>query len=463
MNNRAWLPWCLAALLAAIMLQACDKNLERAIQRKKDSAYVARAALVIGNGDYKQRPLPNPPNDAKDMAALLQRQGFAVTTAIDADKDALRKAVEAHAASLGPQTVGIFYFAGHGVELDGVNYLLSTGATYGSSDDVRRHALAVDWIMELFEAAGNPLNIVILDACRDNPFAGEVGGRGGLAAMSERSGFHLVFATAPGKVALDGEGRNSPFTAALLRHMARPGLHMVEVINEVRDELKTMTDNRQEPFERLSGPSVKFFPAGGEGLSAIPPRVWTGINPVTLALGLVFIAACLWLLGTLNRNRYALSSLRQHGPRIRPLAAASLLLVLTAIVYPAWYYVAQDDLGNLHLELRGAPPTTHLIPKVYYKGRESLFLTEQFCALLTKTPPQGISVHCESASGTPTRSAGHEEEQSKTFYTILRFDLEYKPLTGSCRVEAGEAEPGTMQRKSTLLEGKFRAGFMPMF
>ena len=192
-----------------------------------------RVALVVGNGDYAAANLPalaNPVNDARLMAKALEASGFEVRLVTDADQARMRESIEAFGKRLenaGGDAVGLFYYAGHGVEVRGRNYLIPIGAEIDREVEFNTDAVPVsDWVLSWMEAAGNRMNIVILDACRNNPYRGRHRGASqGLAQMDAPSGSLIAYSAAPGQVALDGEegARNSPYTAALAHALAEPG------------------------------------------------------------------------------------------------------------------------------------------------------------------------------------------------------------------------------------------------
>ncbi len=216
-----------------------------------------RVALVIGNAKYKViSPLANPKNDAILIAATLKQVGFEVVTAIDVDFRGMRRAVRTFGRSLrrsGKDAVGLLYYAGHGVQARGSNYLIPLGADIQSAADLDIEALSVSNILSQMEEAGNQLNLVVLDACRNNPFSGRVrsGGRG-LARIQAASGSLVAFAAAPGQVAADGEGRNSPYTTALADAIRQPGLAVEQVFKQVRVTVEGVTGGAQTPWEESS-------------------------------------------------------------------------------------------------------------------------------------------------------------------------------------------------------------------
>ena len=214
-----------------------------------------RVALVIGNSAYTTiSPLQNPANDARDMTTALQNLNFdRVIPVYDANLQAMETAIDQFYDELKRGSVGVFYYAGHGVQSNGENYLIPVDAKIDIEADLRYKALPVGLILNRLAEAGNDVSIVILDACRDNPFRswGRNASRG-LASVDAPKGVFIAYATAPGSVASDGQGRNGTFTEALLRHIQTPGLAVELLFKEVRRDVQTATTNRQTPWESTS-------------------------------------------------------------------------------------------------------------------------------------------------------------------------------------------------------------------
>lgn len=234
-----------------------------------------RVALVIGNAAYTTVPaLTNSANDAALMAATLGDLGFDVVTAPDADRDEMAAAIREFGKRLraaGPEAVGLFYYAGHGVQANGTNYLIPVDAPIGNEADLETAAVSAQWVLSQMAYAGNALNIVILDACRNNPFAGGFRALGrGLARMDAPSGALVAYAAAPGQTAADGSGANSPYTAALADAMRTPGLDLEDVFKRVRVAVESATGRAQTPWEESSLKGDFFFvpPAGPAALPA---------------------------------------------------------------------------------------------------------------------------------------------------------------------------------------------------
>jgi len=210
-----------------------------------------RTALVIGNGQYADGRLKNPVNDATDMAATLQRLGFTVILKKDARQQEMEEAIRDFGNRLKRGGAGLFFYAGHGIQISGRNYLIPIGARIEREMDAKYKAIDAEMILDEMANAGNPLNIVILDACRDNPLGRSLRSAGrGLAIISEApQGTFITYSTSPGKTAADGTGRNSPYTAALLQTIAEPGVPIEQVFKKVRQRLSRETGNKQIPWE----------------------------------------------------------------------------------------------------------------------------------------------------------------------------------------------------------------------
>lgn len=215
-------------------------------------SHAERLALVIGNNAYEESPLTNPVNDANDMAATLQQLGFSVNMQTNITKREMEDAIRDFTGSLKPSDTALFYFSGHGAQVDGINYLVPVGARIVSERDIKYESVAAELVLDYLERAGNRLNIVILDACRDNPFKGFRSTRGGLAMMTSPTGTLIGYATAPGTVAYDGPGQNSPYTKHLLKAMSTPGLRIEDVFKQARVGVMVETGNKQVPWESSS-------------------------------------------------------------------------------------------------------------------------------------------------------------------------------------------------------------------
>ena len=249
----------LAALFAALAPAAAEK----------------RVALVIGNAAYQNAPpLRNPSNDATDIAAKLRELGFDVVEGIDLGKRDMEKRIRAFAEQLNGADVGLFYYAGHGLQVNQKNYLAPIDAELKSETDLDFEAVELDLVLkQMLRSAGTSL--VFLDACRDNPLVQKLAQSGrslnigrGLARVEPVSSMMIVYSAEFGKVALDGTGRNSPFTEALLRHIGEEGESISDLMIEVRNDVRKETGNQQQPIESTQLTGQFFFKPASQQAAA---------------------------------------------------------------------------------------------------------------------------------------------------------------------------------------------------
>lgn len=230
-----------------------------------------RVALVIGVSNYQQVPrLANPARDADAVAALLKQAGFDV---INNQRDlgivALRRAIREFSDTAREADISVVYYAGHGIEVDGSNYLVPADAKLASDFDIEDETVSLDRVLKALEGTKR-LRLVILDACRDNPFANTMKrslasraiGRGLAKVEPTMSDTLVAFAAKAGAVASDGDGNNSPFASALVKYIAEPGLDLRIAFGRVRDDVLKATSNRQEPFV--------YGSLGGQNMSLVP-------------------------------------------------------------------------------------------------------------------------------------------------------------------------------------------------
>jgi uncharacterized caspase-like protein len=257
----------LAGLLAGAALATPDARAER------------RIALVIGNSGYAHAPaLRNPRNDSADMAEALKNLGFEVVLGHDLDQQQFAMTIERYARMLENADVGLFYYAGHGLQINDKNYLVSTNARLENEFLISSETIELDAIIKLMESK-SATNLVFLDACRNNPLTDNL--RRNLAAMKrnaavgrglarvEASGRDtlVAFAAAPGQEAADGAERNSPFTAALIKHLPKPGLEVSVMLKEVAADVRRDTQNAQRP-QQLSDMTRTFYFAKAQAVAA---------------------------------------------------------------------------------------------------------------------------------------------------------------------------------------------------
>lgn len=221
----------------------------------------ARTALVIGNGLYDVAPLKNPLNDAQDVAAALRVLDFEVLEYLNADRKDMRRAIREFGDKLKAKGgVGLFYFAGHGMQVDGKNFLLPLDAGVESQEDLLDEGVNAGYVLDQMKQAGNDLNIVMLDACRNNPFESQFrSATRGLSRMQGPTGSLIAFATSPGDVADDGEGRNGTYTKFFLDYVMEPGLTLEQVFKNVRRSVEEHTNGDQIPWESSSLKGDFFF------------------------------------------------------------------------------------------------------------------------------------------------------------------------------------------------------------
>lgn len=224
-------------------------------------SYSKRIALVIGNSNYSDSPLKNPVNDAIAISDALERLGFTVIQLLDADLKSFHKAVNDFYLDLSVDDTALFYYAGHGVQFQGENYLLPIDSQIVSLSDIRYEAFHVGRLLDRLNET-KTLNILILDACRNNPF-----GTGfsrsmdrGLSIIERKpAGTFVAYATAPGKTAADGKGKNSLFTSAFLKHIDDESLEISDLLRKVRNDVKNGSNGKQVPWSESSLTEEFYF------------------------------------------------------------------------------------------------------------------------------------------------------------------------------------------------------------
>ena len=251
------LKWLAAGLLTAVAFAATAQAPE-----PTKPAKLPRLALVIGNGAYPGDALTNPANDAADMAALLKKSGFEIIQRQNVSLKEMHLALREFGDRLSRETLGLFYFAGHGVQVRGRNYLLPVDADIRREDEVAFNALDLQAVLEKMDSARNHTNLIILDACRNNPFATRFKlSNAGLAQIDAPPGTVVAFATAPGSVAADGSGRNGLYTKHLLAHFGIPGVRIEDAFKQVRVAVRAESKGLQTPWESTSLESELYLRA----------------------------------------------------------------------------------------------------------------------------------------------------------------------------------------------------------
>lgn len=260
----------LVAILA--LTSSFSAQIGRNLERDKSGG--RRIALVIGNAAYsKAKPLTNPANDAADMAVALKGLGFEVFSGVNLDKRRMEILIRDFGTKLTNGGTGLFYYAGHGIQVGGENYLIPVDADIPEEDEVGYSAVPVGLVLQKMASAKNDLNIVILDACRNNPFARSWRGyrdstnSDGLAKISPPTGTLVLYATEPGKVASDGTGRNGLFTESLLKQIKRPNLEYDQLVKALSTDVWQKSNKQQLPWKE--GNSLQdFYFSGAADVSA---------------------------------------------------------------------------------------------------------------------------------------------------------------------------------------------------
>jgi carboxyl-terminal processing protease len=252
-----------------------------------------RVALVIGNSHYGGDigTLPNPVNDAGLISQALQQAGFQVIKVTDADQKKMKRAIADFGdklAAAGPTATGLFFYAGHGLQVQGINYLIPVGAEITKEADVDIEAVATDKVLDQMTFAGSRVNIVVLDACRNNPLARSFRSMSrGLAPINAAQGTFVAYSTAPGSVAADGSGTDSPYSVALAKSLVQPGIGIEDAFRNVRTQVMDATGGKQVPWDSSSLTAPFYFkPAAAQFTTAAQPAA--AAAPVNTALEQTF-------------------------------------------------------------------------------------------------------------------------------------------------------------------------------
>ena len=272
-----------AGLLLALLLAAPSVAAQE-VMRGLDIEAGARVALVIGNADYQHATaLQNATNDARDIADALNAVGFSVSGYTDLTDEEMGQAVRSFAQDAAGADVALFYYAGHGVQVNGENYLLPVDADIATESQMRYNSLPLGEVMGILEDANPRFKMIFLDACRDNPFQTWRSSAGGWATPQGPTGSLISFATSPGDRASDNvSGRNGLFTQAFLENVYTPGLEVTAMMRRIYSRVMEMSDRTQEPWINSSyGDEFYFVPAEGDG-PVVDPAPQSGISAVVL-------------------------------------------------------------------------------------------------------------------------------------------------------------------------------------
>jgi hypothetical protein len=215
-----------------------------------------KTALIIGNTNYEVGALKNPVNDAKDLAETLSKVGFDVIVAYDLTNEGMKEAVREFGKKIKENPgIALFYYSGHGLQKSGTNYLVPIDADMEASYEIEDECMESDRVLRMLGFMKNPLNIIILDACRNNPFPSDyrsLSGGGLAQPASAPTGSIIAFSTAPGRVASDGEGKNGLYTQELIKAIRTPGLSIEQVFKATRRKVATISQEKQIPWENSS-------------------------------------------------------------------------------------------------------------------------------------------------------------------------------------------------------------------
>jgi hypothetical protein len=244
-----------------------------------------RIALVIGNAAYKASPLANPVNDASAMAQLLGELGFEVIYKQNASQAEMKRAIREFGDKIVKGDVALFYYAGHGAQMNGENYLIPVDAVITKEEEIEYESVNAGFALAQMASAANTLNIVILDACRNNPFARSFRSQSqGLAQIRAPAGTIIAYATEPGSVAADGKGKNGLYTEELLKSMRAPGLKIEDVFKQVRVAVRKKSQGKQTPWESSSLEGDFYFVQPGDNKT----QTTAGVDTADVSLELKF-------------------------------------------------------------------------------------------------------------------------------------------------------------------------------
>ena len=258
-------------LLALLLAAVANAGAAASPAEPAEPSGYKRIALVIGNSDYKSSPLKNPVNDSRAMASQLRELGFQVVERENLNARQIPSALREFRSKLEPGAVALFFYAGHGLQVKGVNYLPAVDAEISSEEDVPMSSIDVNKVLDMLGESKTRLNLVFLDACRDNPYARSMrSGVAGLAKVDAPSGTLISFATRPGSAAADGDGSHGLYTEYLLRHINEPNQPIEQVLKKVGKSVKLVSKGRQEPWMEGAIDGDFFFRGGNTAETSTP-------------------------------------------------------------------------------------------------------------------------------------------------------------------------------------------------
>ena len=256
--------------LTLIRTAYADTSSRSFVVKKPDQ----KLALIIGNGGYKTAPLKNPVKDAQDIAQTLERVGFNVTLKKNQSQSEMRGAIREFGRKIRKGGIGLFYYAGHGMQINGENFLIPVGNDIQEEDEIPDQAIKLSLVLNKMDTAKNKMNVVILDACRDNPFARSFRSASkGLALVDGPTGTFIAYSTQPGATASDGDASNGLYTKHLLNNILIPGLTIEQVFKRVRTQVMKDSGKKQVPWElsSLIGEDFYFLGQGSQPASVSAP------------------------------------------------------------------------------------------------------------------------------------------------------------------------------------------------
>ena len=281
MFRKGFASFLIAAAATVAVSTSVTAQEEPGFQLAQAAQAESRVALVIGNSAYQvNKPLNNPVNDAQAVSQMLNQAGFEVVMAFDLTRDIMKQTVEEFAARVlekGKNTVAMVYYAGHGIQADGENYLIPIDAKFSDENDLPEQGVKLADIVAALEATQTKARLVVVDACRNNPFGGSANDdNGGLALVDAPEGALIAYSTAPGTVAFDGLGKHSPYAAAFMRTARTPNLPVEQVFKKVRLLVNESTDKKQTPWDSARLNTEFMFFANAEQpvpQAVVPVRV----------------------------------------------------------------------------------------------------------------------------------------------------------------------------------------------
>ncbi len=390
-------------------------------------AFAQRIALVIGNAAYADRPLRNPVNDAQLMQATLRELGFQVQMATDVDRRGLLAALRDFEARARGAEVALFYFAGHGAQVGGANYLVPVNAPIRSETDVPDEALDAASVLRRIEEGRARVGLVILDACRDNPYPGAArSSTRGLARMSVPTGTIVAYATAPGSTADDGgSGPNGLYTGALARYLATPGLDIKEVFDRTAQEVERLSNGRQRPREEI-GLRGRFVLRDGAAPAAVVMAAVTPAPAINPAPGAGVTSApdpevSLWELAVRRDNVASYEAYLRTYPKGRYAAAARAALDGLQTVLPSSLpAVVAGNAGGAAAAL-GAPPPSVPTPRVPRVGE--VFKDCAECPEMVVIPAGRFSMGSPDSDRLRTRDESPQRWVDVPRFAIAKYEV----------------------------------------